>query len=74
MYDPSLQQIPPGRHVPPRRERGFDRASLIAVLIVLAVLLAGVRVADNIQSKGSPPAACQLFGGHWSLWGGWSCN
>jgi hypothetical protein len=44
------------------------------VLIVLAVLLAGVRVADNIQSKGSPPAACQLFGGHWSLWAGWSCN
>jgi hypothetical protein len=47
---------------------------LVSILIALAVLAGGVRLWDNITSKPNPPAACQLFGGQWTIWGGWSCG
>lgn len=43
------------------------------VLTVLAVLLL-LRVMGNEAAKGSPPVACQLLGGQWTLWSGWRCG
>jgi hypothetical protein len=43
-----------------------------AVLLALALVI-GYRIVPALLSAGSPPAACQLTGGHWSLWSGWRC-
>lgn len=40
-----------------------------AVLLALAVW----HVGGNLLARNSPPAACQVFGGHWSLVSGWRC-
>ena len=43
------------------------------ILIVLAVW-AAIHVISAETSKDSPPAACQLIGGHWDIWNGWRCG
>lgn len=43
---------------------------LLAVLLVWGVL----HVIGNVAARQDPPAACQIFGGHWGIWSGWSCG
>src|ERR1700743_11387 len=55
-----------------RRERqppGFLQI-VIAVLVVLACL----HEVSVWASRDSPPAACQEFGGQWSIFTGWHCG
>jgi hypothetical protein len=57
-----------------RRATGSGRkAVIIAVIITLAAIWAFYKIESNEAVKNSPPAACQLLGGHWSIWDGWSC-
>lgn len=47
---------------------------IAALLIVFIAVYVGSHVLSAESSKGSPPAACQLVGGHWDLWNGWRCG
>lgn len=48
--------------------------ALAAILLVLLLLAVWVKVDGNLADRSSPPAACQLLGGSWSWWSGWSCS
>jgi hypothetical protein len=62
----------PGRPVV-RHDHSLRRV-LIAVAILLVVIWGGWKVMNNEAVKNSPPAACQLLGGHWNVWDGWQCD
>lgn len=47
---------------------------LMAGLAILAALFIAWHVVPALAAKDSPPIACQLSGGQWSLWSGWSCG
>jgi len=60
----------------PQRAHSSMRAPL-TVGSLIAILLAAfvaVHVINAEMSKDSPPAACQLIGGHWDIWNGWQCG
>lgn len=46
--------------------------AVACVALVLAILIAG-RIAWEVVQFSSPPYACQVLGGSWSLFNGWSC-
>lgn len=46
---------------------------VIGIVVVLLALFAWARV-QNLEARDNPPVACQLLGGSWSLWSGWSCG
>lgn len=49
--------------------------AIVAVCLVsLWVLEAGVRVLHDEAVRNDPPPACQLLGGSWSIWSGWTCG
>jgi hypothetical protein len=52
------------------------RFKLVAIvaLLLLAALFIGGHVIPALQTQNTPPAACQLLGGHWSIWSGWNCG
>jgi hypothetical protein len=56
---------------PPRRGRG--REWLVGLAILAAVFIAW-HVVPALAAKDNPPLACQLAGGHWSIWSGWQCG
>jgi hypothetical protein len=45
-----------------------------AGLAILAALFVGWHVVPALMAKDNAPIACQLDGGTWSVWSGWSCN
>jgi hypothetical protein len=49
------------------------RYLIVAGIVVLAIA-AFVRYGDNELARQDPPAACQVFGGSWSAWSGWTCG
>ena len=46
----------------------------IVLIVILLVIFAFLRLSGNEASKNNPPASCQLFGGHWTIWNGWQCQ
>ena len=48
------------------------QAAKIALIVVL--VLAGWHEVSVFASRNSPPASCQLLGGHWSVFTGWHCG
>jgi hypothetical protein len=54
------------------RRRGWIIAA--AVVIIWVALWAGHHVYSAEMNKPYPPPACQLFGGSWNVWDGWSCQ
>lgn len=46
----------------------------MALVLVIAAVWAIFHVMGNLNAKPNPPAACQLWGGHWTLWSGWRCD
>ena len=46
----------------------------ISFLAVIVALYGIVHVANAQVTKNNPPAACQLLGGSWNFWDGWTCN
>jgi hypothetical protein len=60
----------PGR--PVHRDH-TTRTVLIVIAVILVAIWATYNVASNEAVKNDPPAACQLMGGHWNIWDGWSC-
>ena len=67
------QRINEPRQPEPRQEPNWGKRIFI-LLLVIAVVFVGVHVISAKSSKNSPPAQCQLFGGHWNIWSGWTCN
>lgn len=57
-----------------RKELTISWKELAAGLAILAALFAAWHVIPALAAKDSPPLACQLAGGTWSLWSGWSCG
>ena len=53
---------------------GITWGALVAVLILIAAIYVGLHIVNAESSKNSPPAACQLVGGHWDIWHGWRCG
>lgn len=49
------------------------KAIAVALVALVMVVYGYLRVSGNAAQRGNVPAACQLFGGHWSLWNGWQC-
>jgi len=47
---------------------------IIAAGLVLMAVYACLRMADNELHRSAPPPACQLLGGSWGIWSGWSCG
>lgn len=47
---------------------------LAAGLAILAGLYAGWHVIPALAVRDNPPLACQLAGGTWNPWDGWSCG
>ena len=47
---------------------------LVLFMIVFLVAFSLIRIAVNEQNKSNPPAACQVFGGQWTIWEGWKCD
>ena len=44
-----------------------------AYLVLAAAIIVAARVAWEVLQFTSPPYACQVLGGSWSLFNGWSC-
>lgn len=57
----------------PPASRVRRRSPWLVLVVLLLVIWAGYKVESNEAAKHSPPAACQLLGGHWSIWDGWQC-
>jgi hypothetical protein len=64
-----------------RREEhpgGGNAARAIWRVYCIFFVLIGVYIAVHIipawLSHDSPPVACQLLGGHWTIWNGWRCG
>jgi hypothetical protein len=55
--------------------RGFGKLLKAVLLVVAVVVVLEVvwHVVPALAAKDSPPAACQLLGGQWSVWTGWTC-
>lgn len=47
---------------------------LIIVMAAVLTLIIGARVLTNIEARPYPPLTCQLLGGSWDLWNGWTCG
>jgi hypothetical protein len=47
---------------------------VVAIVAVLVIAWAVLKIGDNEATRNSPPAACQLLGGHWNIWDGWQCD
>jgi len=62
---------PPLAHVRPDHNL---RTVLILIAVAVLALYGFIHVASAEASKSSPPAACQLLGGSWNFWDGWTCN
>lgn len=45
-----------------------------SVLIGLVIMWGVVHVVNAVGVRNDPPAACQLLGGSWNIWSGWSCQ
>jgi hypothetical protein len=45
-----------------------------AVIVLVACVCIGLKIAPNLEARNSPPLSCQLLGGSWSLWSGWRCG
>jgi hypothetical protein len=50
------------------------RGHIVAIVALIAVLYAAYHVIPAWLSRDSPPLACQLLGGHWSIRNGWRCG
>jgi hypothetical protein len=48
--------------------------SVIGVVLIVALLFAGYHVWHAESTKSSAPVSCQLLGGHWDIWNGWTCG
>ncbi len=59
----------------PRPKLTTGARYLIAGIIIVALIAWGLdHIAANEAAKADPPVACQLLGGSWSIWDGWTCN
>jgi len=47
---------------------------IIALLAILAGLWIAYHPYHAETTKNQPPVACELFGGQWDLWHGWTCG
>jgi len=57
-----------------RKEWTMSWKELVAGLLILLGLFAAWHVVPALVAKDSPPVACQLAGGQWSIWNGWTCG
>lgn len=57
-----------------RKEWTLSWKELTAGLLILAGLFIGWHVVPALAAKDNLPIACQMAGGHWSIWSGWSCG
>lgn len=48
--------------------------NVIYAILLALIVLGGLWVIHNELARSNPPAACQLFGGQWSIWSGWRCG
>jgi hypothetical protein len=55
----------------PARKRGREWRF---VLLILVGLFLAWHVVPALSSRDNPPASCQILGGHWNPWSGWSCD
>ena len=46
---------------------------ITAVVVIVITLWIAWHPLHAQLTKGSPPAACQLWGGTWNIWSGWQC-
>jgi len=46
---------------------------IAAGLVILLTLVVAFHVGAAELARGNPPLACQLDGGTWNIWSGWSC-
>lgn len=49
-------------------------SKLAAVLFVLILIWIGFHVIPAWIARDNPPLTCQILGGHWNLWSGWTCS
>jgi uncharacterized membrane protein YadS len=64
------QEGKPQEDKPPKRRH----SPWFILAVVAVVLFVGYHVLEAEATKSTPPAACQLLGGHWNIWGGWRCG
>lgn len=46
----------------------------VALFTAFIVICVVVKVVNNEIVKNTPPATCEVFGGHWTIWDGWLCQ
>jgi hypothetical protein len=47
---------------------------VFAACLILIALFVAWHVVPALVVKDDPPLACQLDGGQWSIWTGWTCR
>lgn len=59
-----------------RTEQGNRRilGVLVAVMVAIFALYIAAHVVPAVMVRDSPPLACQIAGGQWSIWNGWACG
>jgi hypothetical protein len=61
---------------PPPRPPGREPlgAWIFAGIAIIVGLWFAAHVMGAALTRDNPPAACQVLGGTWSAWNGWSCG
>jgi hypothetical protein len=52
----------------------FNLRTIIIIIVIILGVLGVFKFAHNVSVKNKPPIACELFGGNWNIFDGWSCN
>lgn len=64
--------LPAGDNAP--RARSHPMRGLGRVVVILIALFIGWHVVPALTARDNPPLACQVDGGHWDPWNGWTCS
>lgn len=47
---------------------------IIGIIGILILIWAGFHVIPAFLVRDNPPVSCQVLGGTWNLWTGWTCG
>jgi hypothetical protein len=76
-YDDECPECPPPYTEENEPEYRSDHSEIRVVLwglFVCFLIIIFVWLMGNYITEGNVPASCQVLGGHWTVFSGWTCN